>query len=112
MTDPQIMGIVDASPESFSGDGGNGMLNDQFVRALGLVEQGAHLIDVGGQAGVTGIPAIDAEEEIRRVVPLVERLAAEDVRVSVARSKPAVGRAALAAGAQMINDASGLREVE
>jgi dihydropteroate synthase len=112
MTDPQIMGIVNASPESFSDGGRYGTLHDQVVRALELVEQGAHLIDVGGESGVTGTPAIDAEEEIRRVVPLVERLAAEGVRVSVDTWKPAVARAALAAGAQMINDVSGLRDVE
>jgi dihydropteroate synthase len=112
MTDPQIMGIVNASPESFSDGGRYGTLHDQVVRALELAEQGAHLIDVGGESGVTGIPAIDAEEEIRRVVPLVERLAAEGVRVSVDTWKPAVARAALAAGAQMINDVSGLRDVE
>jgi dihydropteroate synthase len=112
MTDPQIMGIVNASPESFSDGGRYGTLHDQVVRALELVEQGAHLIDVGGESGVTGIPAIDAEEEIRRVVPLVERLAAEGVRVSVDTWKPAVARAALGAGAQMINDVSGLRDVE
>jgi dihydropteroate synthase len=112
MTDPQIMGIVNASPESFSDGGRYGTLHDQVVRALELAEQGAHVIDVGGESGVTGIPAIDAEEEIRRVVPLVERLAAEGVRVSVDTWKPAVARAALAAGAQMINDVSGLRDVE
>ena len=112
MTDPQIMGIVNASPESFSDGGRYGTLHDQVVRALELVEQGAHLIDVGGESGVTGIPAIDAEEEIRRVVPLVERLAAEGVRVSVDTWKPSVARAALGAGAQMINDVSGLRDVE
>ena len=112
MTQPQIMGIVNASPESFSDGGRYGTLHDQVVRALELVEQGAHLIDVGGESGVTGIPAIDAEEEIRRVVPLVERLAAEGVRVSVDTWKPAVARAALGAGAQMINDVSGLRDVE
>jgi dihydropteroate synthase len=111
MTDPQIMGIVNASPESFSDGGRYGTLHDQVVRALELVEQGAHLIDVGGESGVTGIPAIDAAEEIRRVVPLVERLAAEGVRVSVDTWKPDVARAALAAGAQMINDVSGLRDV-
>lgn len=111
MTAPQIMGIVNASPESFSDGGRYATLHDQVVRALELVEQGADLIDVGGESGVTGIPAIDAEEETRRVVPLVERLAAEGVRVSVDTWKPAVARAALAAGAQMINDVSGLRDV-
>jgi dihydropteroate synthase len=108
----QIMGIVNASPESFSDGGRYATLHDQVVRALELVEQGADLIDVGGESGVTGIAAIDAEEEVRRVVPLVEKLAAEGVRVSVDTWKPLVARAALAAGAQMINDVSGLRDVE
>jgi dihydropteroate synthase len=108
----RIMGIVNASPESFSDGGRYATLHDQVVRALELVEQGAHLIDVGGESGVTGIPAIDAEEEVRRVVPLVEKLTAEGVRVSVDTWKPVVARAALAAGAQMINDVSGLRDVE
>jgi dihydropteroate synthase len=112
MTQPQIMGIVNASPESFSDGGRYATLHDQVVRALELVDQGAQLIDVGGESGVTGIPAIDAEEEVRRVVPLVERLAAEGVRVSVDTWKPVVARAALAAGAGMINDVSGLRDVE
>jgi dihydropteroate synthase len=106
-----IMGIVNASPESFSDGGRWATLHDQVLRALELVDQGADLIDVGGESGVTGIPAVAAEEEMRRVVPLVERLAAEGVRVSVDTWKPEVARAALAAGAEMINDVSGLRDV-
>jgi dihydropteroate synthase len=112
MTRPLIMGIVNASPESFSDGGRYATLHDQVLRALELVEQGADLIDVGGESGVTGIPAVAAEEEKRRVVPLVEKLAAEGVRVSVDTWKPVVARAALAAGAEMINDVSGLRDVE
>ena len=108
---PLVMGIVNASPESFSDGGRWATLHDQVVRALELVEQGAHLIDVGGESGVTGIPAVAAEEEARRVVPLVERLAAEGVLVSVDTWKPDVARAALAAGAVLINDVSGLRDV-
>src|SRR5690349_4283946 len=78
-----LMGIVNASPESFSDGGRWGTLDAQAERALELVSQGAQLIDVGGESGVTGIPAVAAEEEIRRVVPLVERLASEGVLVSV-----------------------------
>jgi dihydropteroate synthase len=107
---PLVMGIVNASPESFSDGGRWGTLDAQVARARELVGQGAHLIDVGGESGVTGIPAVAAEEEMRRVVPLVERLAAEGVVVSVDTWKPAVARAALAAGAAMINDVSGLRD--
>jgi dihydropteroate synthase len=107
---PLVMGIVNASPESFSDGGRWATLDDQVARALELVEQGAHLIDVGGESGVTGIPAVAAEEETRRVVPLVERLAAEGVPVSVDTWKAPVARAALAAGAVLINDVSGLRD--
>jgi dihydropteroate synthase len=109
---PLVMGIVNASPESFSDGGRYATLHDQVLRALELVEQGAHLIDVGGESGVTGIPAVAAEEEARRVVPLVERLAAEGVLVSVDTWKPPVARAALAAGAVLVNDVSGLRDEE
>jgi dihydropteroate synthase len=107
---PLVMGIVNASPESFSDGGRWATLDDQVARALELVAQGAHLIDVGGESGVTGIPAVAAEEERRRVVPLVERLAAEGVLVSVDTWKPEVARASLAAGAVLINDVSGLRD--
>jgi dihydropteroate synthase len=107
---PLVMGIVNASPESFSDGGRWATLDDQVARALELVEQGAHLIDVGGESGVTGIPAVATEEETRRVVPLVERLAAEGVLVSVDTWKAPVARAALAAGAVLINDVSGLRD--
>src|SRR3954467_7311532 len=73
---PLVMGIVNASPESFSDGGHWATLDAQAERGLELVAQGAHLIDVGGESGVTGIPAVAAEEEARRVVPLVERLPA------------------------------------
>jgi len=107
---PLVMGIVNASPESFSDGGRWATPDDQVERALELVAEGAHLIDVGGESGVTGIAAIAADEETRRVVPLVERLAAEGVTVSVDTWKPEVARAALAAGAVLINDVSGLRD--
>ena len=109
---PLVMGIVNASPESFSDGGRFATLDAQTERALELVAQGADLIDVGGESGVTGIPAIAADEEARRVVPLVERLTAEGVLVSVDTWKPAVARAALSAGAVLINDVSGLRDPE
>jgi dihydropteroate synthase len=108
--EPLVMGIVNASPESFSDGGRWGTLDTQAERARELVGEGAHLIDVGGESGVTGVPAVAAEEEARRVVPLVERLAAEGVFVSVDTWKADVARAALAAGAAMINDVSGLRD--
>jgi dihydropteroate synthase len=107
---PLVMGIVNASPESFSDGGRWATLDAQAERALELVAQGAHLIDVGGESGVTGVEPVAADEEARRVVPLVERLAADGVLVSVDTWKPDVARAALAAGAVMVNDVSGLRD--
>ena len=107
---PLVMGIVNASPESFSDGGRWATLDAQVARALELVGRGADLIDVGGESGVTGVAPVAADEEARRVVPLVERLAGEGVLVSVDTWKPAVARAALAAGAVLINDVSGLRE--
>lgn len=107
---PWIMGVVNASPESFSDAGGVGSLEERVELALSLVEAGADLIDVGGESGVTNRPPVPAQEEISRVVPMIERLAREGVRVSVDTYKPAVARAAVEAGAAMVNDVSGLRD--
>jgi len=107
---PLVMGIVNASPESFSDGVAVGGLDDQVRRALALREEGADLIDVGGESGVTDRPPISAEEEAARVVPLVERLAAEGIVVSVDTWKPEVAGAATAAGAALVNDVSGLRD--
>lgn len=103
---PLVMGIVNASPESFSGDGGEGGVE----RGMALVEQGADLVDVGGESGVTGVDPLPPEVEAERVVPVVEGLAREGAVVSVDTWKPEVARAALAAGAAMVNDVSGLRD--
>jgi len=107
---PLLMGIVNASPESFSDGSEVADLESQVWRALTLVEEGADLIDVGGESGVTNIAPISTEEETQRVVPLVERLAGEGLIVSVDTWKAPVAQAVLEAGAAMINDVSGLRE--
>ncbi len=109
---PLIMGIVNASPESFS-DGGRYHGVDALVeRGLELTRAGAHLIDVGGESGVTNRAPITAEEEIERAVPVVEGLTARGIAVSIDTWKPPVARAALAAGAVLVNDVSGLRDTE
>src|SRR5678815_3841616 len=105
---PLVMGIVNASPESFSDGGLYATLDAQVDRALELVAAGADLIDVGGESGVTGVDPLDAGEEIRRVVPLVERLVAAGVVVSVDTWKAPVAQAVLDAGAHLVNDVSGL----
>jgi dihydropteroate synthase len=107
---PLLMGIVNASPESFSDGSEVADLAAQLRRALKLTEDGADLIDVGGESGVTNADPLPPEIEIERVVPLVERLAAEGLLVSVDTWKAPVAQAALAAGAAMINDVSGLRD--
>ena len=106
---PRLMGIVNANPDSFS-DPGARALDELVAAALAQVEAGADLIDVGGESGVTHVPPVSAEEERARVVPLVERLVAEDVTVSVDTWKAEVADAVLAAGATLINDVSGLRD--
>ncbi len=107
---PVLMGVVNASPESFSDGSDHPGLEAQVAAAQAQVDAGAALVDVGGESGVTDKGPISAEEEIRRVVPLVERLVGHGVVVSVDTWKPAVARATLDAGAAMINDVSGLAD--
>jgi dihydropteroate synthase len=110
---PWLMGIVNASPDSFSDDGSARTLERQTLLAGELVEAGADMLDVGGESARTGVPPVSVEEEIERVVPLVERIATTmQTIVSVDTYKPAVAAAALAAGATIVNDVSGLRDPE
>jgi dihydropteroate synthase len=107
---PVLMGVVNASPESFSDGGLYSTVDDQVARARDLAAAGAGIIDVGGESGVTGVAPLAARDEIRRVVPLVERLVDAGLLVSVDTWKVAVARAVLDAGAHIINDVSGLRD--
>ncbi len=108
---PLLMGIVNATPDSFSDGGLPRTLEARVERAAALLEDGADLIDIGGESGVTNRPPVTAEEEIARVVPVIERVTGElGARVSVDTYKPAVARAAVAAGASIVNDVSGLRD--
>lgn len=107
---PLLMGVVNASPESFY-DGRRARRLDELVaHARSLADAGAALVDVGGESGVTDRAPVSAEEEARRVVPLVERLAGDGLAVSVDTWKPEVAERALAAGAVMVNDPSGLSD--
>jgi dihydropteroate synthase len=105
------MGIVNATPDSFS-DGGQGQtLEERVTLARSLARAGAEIIDVGGESGVTNRPPVDPATEIERVVPVIERVVAElDVLVSVDTYKPPVARAAISAGAAIVNDVSGLAD--
>lgn len=110
---PWLMGVVNATPDSFSDARGQQTLDERVELARSLLDGGADIIDVGGESGVTNRPAVAPEEEIERVLPLISRLQEElDVRISVDTYKPEVARAAIAAGASIVNDVSGLRDPE
>ena len=106
------MGIVNASPESFSGDG-RVAPGEQSLRAVEQFDAGALIVDVGGQSANTKTPELAADDEIARLVPLIEAIRDRDDRpLSVDTYKPAVADACLAAGADVINDVSGLHHPE
>ena len=107
---PQVMGILNVTPDSFS-DGGQFLDDPQVAagHASAMLEAGAAIIDVGGESTRPGAPAVWEGDEIKRVVPMVERLAAMGAAISVDTRRPAVMEAALAAGAHIINDVSALR---
>lgn len=109
---PHLMGVVNATPDSFSDRPGEKSVADRLELARELAAAGADIIDVGGESGVTNAPAVDAQAEIHRVVPVIEAIVAEipGVVVSVDTYKPPVARAALAAGARIVNDVSGLAD--
>ena len=108
---PWLMGIVNASPDSFSDGGLYTDLEAQVELARELQAAGADILDVGGESASTGRPPVDVAAEIERVAPLVRILAGElGALVSVDTYKPAVARAAIAAGARIVNDVSGLRD--
>jgi dihydropteroate synthase len=108
---PWLMGIVNASPDSFSDGGRHRTLDSQVQLAEQLLAAGADILDIGGESATTGRPAVPVDEELERVVPLVARVAGDlGAMVSVDTYKPAVARAAIAAGASIVNDISGLRD--
>jgi dihydropteroate synthase len=107
---PALMGIVNASPESFSDGGLLPDVDAQVAHGLRLAGEGAAIVDVGGESGVTHLPPVGVAEEARRVVPVIERLVDAGVTVSVDTWKAPVARAALGAGASLVNDSSGLHD--
>lgn len=108
-----VMGIINATPDSFSGDGL--LQNDLWLQraveqGIRFVEEGAHLLDVGGESTRPGAEPVDAEEELRRVVPVIRALAQRvNVPISVDTYKAGVAEAALDNGAHLVNDVWGLR---
>ena len=104
-----LMGVLNVTPDSFS-DGGDFLHPERAARhARRLVADGAELVDVGGESTRPGAAAVSAEQELDRVGPVLERIAADDVRVSIDTSKLAVAEAALDAGAEIVNDVTSFR---
>jgi dihydropteroate synthase len=109
---PLVMGILNMTPDSFS-DGGRLFSSDAdaFDHAIGLIEAGADILDIGGESTRPGALAVSEQDELKRVIPLIERFAAERPRaiLSIDTVKSRVARTALEAGAHIVNDVSGLR---
>jgi dihydropteroate synthase len=106
----RIMGIVNVTPDSFSDGGEHATADAAVAHALRLAEEGADILDIGGESTRPGAQEVGVEEELRRVIPVIERLAREtSLPISIDTSKPEVMRAAVAAGAGMINDVQALR---
>ncbi|MCG0313227.1 MAG: dihydropteroate synthase, partial [Calditerricola sp.] len=104
------MGILNVTPDSFSDGGRYNRLDAAVRRAVEMVEEGADMIDIGGESTRPGAVPLSLEEELERVIPVVERVAREvDVPISVDTYKAEVARQALEAGAHLINDVWGLK---
>jgi dihydropteroate synthase len=108
---PLVMGVLNVTPDSFSDGGRFASLDAAVEQGLRMAAEGAALIDVGGESTRPGAKAVSVDEELRRVIPVVERLrAATAAVISIDTSKPEVMRAAAAAGAGLVNDVRALRE--
>ena len=105
-----VMGILNLSPDSFSGDGLGDNIEAALAQARRLVDDGADIIDIGGESTRPGFKSVSAEEELRRVIPVIESLAGElAVPLSIDTYKSVVASRAVKAGARMINDVWGLK---
>jgi len=104
-----VMGIVNVSPDSFSGDGASD-IETAVAQAYRFVDEGADILDIGGESTRPGFSQITVEEELRRVVPVIERLASRiNVPLSIDSSKYEVAKQSLAVGASILNDQWGLK---
>lgn len=107
---PLVMGILNVTPDSFSDGGEFASVDDALRRAEGIIAEGADIIDVGGESTRPGSKRVSVEEEIERVVPIIDAIAKRsDTPISIDTTKPEVARRAIDAGAEIINDISGLR---
>lgn len=105
-----VMGVLNVTPDSFSGDGTGDDIEGALDQAWRMIEEGADIIDVGGESTRPGSEPVSSEDELRRVIPVIERLAqSTDVPISIDTYKAKVAEEALAAGAHLVNDVWGLR---
>jgi dihydropteroate synthase len=111
LTSPRVMGILNVTPDSFS-DGGHYSQTDIAVaQAYKFIEEGADIIDIGGESTRPNAEPVSLQEELDRVIPVIESLASKvDIPISIDTYKPAVMRAAIAAGASIVNDVKALQE--
>ena len=108
LSQPHVMGILNVTPDSFSDGGRHNEKEDAVARALEMMAEGATVIDIGGESTRPGASPVSVEEEIRRVVPVVEALSQHNVVLSIDTSQPEVIRAAVNAGAHIWNDVRAL----
>jgi dihydropteroate synthase len=105
-----VMGVLNVTPDSFSDGGDFFSLDSAVTHAEQMIAEGAEIIDIGGESTRPGSAFVTAEEELQRVIPVIERLATRSpVPISIDTTKSSVARAAIAAGAEIVNDISGLR---
>jgi len=110
LSSPRVMGVLNVTPDSFSDGGDYASLDAALLRAQEMVSQGVAIIDVGGESTRPGAAKVTLQQELDRVVPLVERIASQlDICISVDSSSPEVMLAAQAAGAHMLNDVRALK---
>jgi dihydropteroate synthase len=107
---PLVMGVVNVTPDSFSDGGRHSTSQSAVAHALRLIEDGADILDIGGESTRPGAAKVSVQQELDRVMPVIEGLRDSAVPISIDSLKPEVMRAALAAGASMVNDINALQE--
>jgi dihydropteroate synthase len=110
LSQPQVMGIVNVTPDSFSDGGQHASVRTALARCEQLLKEGAHLLDIGGESTRPGAPVVTLEEELARVMPVVREAVRFNVPISVDTYKPEVMRAVLDSGVDIINDVWALRQ--
>jgi len=110
LSQPQVMGIVNVTPDSFSDGGQHATTRAALTHCEQLLKDGAHILDIGGESTRPGAPVVSLEEELNRVLPVVREAVRLNVPISIDTYKPAVMQAVLDAGADIINDVWALRQ--